>query len=622
MHVDTVRSDADAHPVFRGLHRVEDMVLFVVFMATMALPLIEAIGRPFDGFHIPGSAAYLQHMVLWLTFLGGLIATRERKHLRLSTTEAIPEGKPRAWIMAVAMGVAASIAMVLAYAAWQVVQVNRESPTELPIGLPAWVSEAVMPGALVLTAARFAWNAGDGFTGENARLRWAGRAVAFLIIPLGFLLDYTPDLLYDHFWWLVALVIAAALLGAPVFVAMAGIGMILFAAEDTPISTVSVEIYGLVSSPTLPAIPLLTACGYVLAETEAAGRLVRFFKALFGWMPGGVAVLVACVCAVFTTFTGGSGVTIIALGGLAYGILKEDKYSDGFSLGLVTASGSLGLLFPPSLPVILYAVVASVPADQLYIAGILPGLLLLVLVAGYGVWVGRKNESARPPFDWGELGRAFWAAKWELSVPLIVVVLFGSGVASMVEAAAFACAYAIIVECFVTRDIHPIKELPGVMVKAGVLVGAVLILLSSAMGMSAYLVDAFIPDLILEWTQERIESKIMFLLALNGILLVLGSVLEIYSAIVILPPIVAPLAAHYGIDPVHMGIIFLANLELGYLFPPVGLNLFLSSTRFDRPMVELYKYVVPYLLILGFGVLVITYVPSISIGVLSWFGSG
>ena len=580
--------------VTAGLRRVEDAVLVAIFAGVVILPIVEALGRPIRGFHVPGAAQYMRHMVLWLSFLGGLIVTRERKHLRLSTAEAIPEGRWRDGARVFSMGAAASVCVVLAYAAWQVVKVNRIGATNLSIGLPEWISESIMPLALGLIALRFVWHASD---------RWQGRLVALAIAPVGALLDFTPNLVEAQLWPLVAMVLAAALLGAPVFVAMAGVAMLLTYESGGPVAGVAAEVYRLVASPAMPAIPLLTACGYILAESNAAERLVRFFKALFGWMPGGVAVLVAGVCALFTTFTGGSGVTIIALGGLAYGILREDGYPSGFSLGLITASGSLGLLFPPSLPVILYSVVTSQPgagtavsARDLFLAGLVPGLLLVLLVAGYGVWVGRRIDTDRPPFDWGELARASWAAKWELSVPVLVLVLFIGGFASIVEASAAAALYAIVVECFVTRDIHVVRDLPGILVKAGVVVGAVLILLAAAMGLSGYLVIEQIPDQLLDFVQRHIQAQWVFLLALNALLLVLGSVLEIYAAIVILPPIIAPLAVHYGVDPVHLGIIFLANIELGFLLPPVGLNLFLSSSRFDVPMTALYRHIVPYLL--------------------------
>ena len=594
--------------------RVEEGALVAAFALSALLPLIEALGRPLGGLHIPGTAAYMQQLTIWLTFLGGLYAVREGKHLTLSTVELLggaPRFKRAATVLA--YGVAAIVTAVLAYGAWQVVMATRAQGDLLAGGLPRWVSELVMPVALALIALRFAWRASP---------HWLGKAVALLAVAAAFALGLLPPPAQPVQWLLLGVILVAALLGAPVFVAMAGVALVLFFKDSTPVAAVPAEIYRLIASPTLPAIPLLTACGYVLAESKAATRLVRFFRALFGWMPGGLAVLVAAVCALFTTFTGGSGVTIIALGGLVYPILREDGYPESFSLGLVTAAGSLGLLFPPSLPVILYSVVASVPADQLYLAGLLPGLLLVVLVAGYGVMVGRRVQTRTTAFSWRELAGATWEAKYELSVPVLVVGLFASGLTSLVEASAAACAYAVIVECFITRDIHIVRELPKVLLKAAALVGGVLILLSSAMGLTSYLVDAQVPDALLSWVQAHIHSQLVFLLALNVLLLVLGSVLEIYSAIVVLAPLVVPLGVAFGVHPVHLGVIFLANLEMGFLFPPVGLNLFLSSSRFSVPITRLYRDVVPFLVIRGVGVLLITYLPALSLGVLKLFGRG
>lgn len=596
--------------------RGEEAVLVVLLLAAAVLPLVDALGRPFGGFHIPGGAAYLQQITLWLAFLGGLLATRTGEHLTLSTAELAGGGRWRRGAELFSSAVGAAVVALLAYGAWQVVKADRQQAEVLPGGIPVWVAELVMPIALGLIALRMA---------GKASARWPGRLVALGAAVGVFTLAWASGLAVSLALPLALLVLAAALLGAPVFTAMAGVALVLFWKDGVPVSAVPAEIYRLIASPTLPAIPLLTACGYVLAEAQASSRLVRFFRALFGWMPGGVAVMVAAVCALFTTFTGGSGVTIIALGGLVYPMLREEGYSEGFSLGLVTAAGSLGLLFPPSLPVILYSVVASsremsAPADQLYLAGMIPGLLLVVLVAAYGIWVGKNSGTPRHAFRWAELGRSAWAAKWELALPVVVVALFVSGVTSLVETAAAALLYAIVVEWLLTRDLKIFSGIPRALAKSTVLTGAVLILLASAMGLTSYLVDAQIPDQLLAWVKAHIESPLVFLLALNVILLVLGSVLEIYSAIIILAPLVVPLGLAFGIDPIHLGVIFLANLELGFLFPPVGLNLFLSSSRFGKRLPELYGHVVPFLLILGAGVLLITYVPALSLGVLGWLG--
>lgn len=593
------------------LHRLEGGALVLAFLLTMALPLIEAVGRPINGFFLPGGESYRAQLTLWLAFLGGLLATREGKHLTLSTAEALGQARIRNAARLFSSSVAAAICAVLAYSAYGVVAVDREQGAMLAIGVPVWVSEAVMPAALALIALRFALGASP---------HWWGRAIALASIGAAFALGLVPALAQAAWVPLLALIVLAALLGSPVFLAMGGVALLLFFRDGVPVSAVTADIYRLMVSPTLPAIPLLTACGYVLAESDAADRLVRFFRAIFGWMPGGIAILVAAVCALFTTFTGGSGVTIIALGGLLYPILREENYSEGFSLGLVTASGSLGLLLPPSLPVILYAVVANVPADSLFIAGLVPGLLLILIVALYGIRVGGRARTRRYPFAMKEALASAWGAKWELSVPVLVVTLFASGLATIVEASAFAFAYAIVIECFITRDIHPFRGLPGVLVKAAALCGAVLILLASALGLTGWLVDAQIPSALLDMVKEHIHSPWVFLLVLNGVLLVLGSVLEIYSAIVILAPLVAPIGAAFGIDPVHLGVVFLANLELGFLFPPVGLNLLLSSSRFEKPLPQLYRHIVPFLLITGIGVLMITYLPQMTTGVLKLLG--
>src|SRR5205823_11629080 len=403
----------------------------------------------------------------------------------------------------------------------------------------------------------------------------------FLVMPDG------PTLLGGHTaalaWPGSLLLFASFLLGAPVFVVMAGFALLLFFLAATPVASVPAETFRLVVSPTLPAIPLLTVAGYVLAEGGASRRLVRAGQGWFGWMPGGLAVMAAFVCALFTTFTGASGVTILALGGIILPALISEKYPEGFSLGLVTAAGSLGLLSPPSLPVILYGVVAGVAIDHLYLGGLVPGLLMIVLVAIYGVAVGVRSHAPRIRFEAKDAAKALWGAKWDMGLPLLIVVAVASGFATIVEAAALGAAYAIVVELAVFRDVHPFRDLPRVLVHASTLVGSVVILLGVALGLTSYLVDAEIPTRLLAWVQAHIHSQWEFLLALNLLLLVLGSVLEIYSAIVVLAPLVAPLGVAFGVEPVHLGVVFLANLELGFLFPPMGLNLFLSASRFQKP---------------------------------------
>ena len=602
----------------RGVRRLEHALLITALLAAAFLPLADTLGRPF-GVHVPAGADYLQQVVLWLAFLGGLVATRERKHLTLSTAELFGERtRVRRFGRVLAGAVSAATVAILTYAAVGLVLANREEGRVLMGGVPVWVLELVMPLALGLMALRFAWTASG---------QWLGRLIPLAAIPAAFALGLAPDRLASFGWPMAAVILTALVLGTPVFVAMAALALFFFFRDGLPVTAVTAEVYRLISSPTLPAIPLLTACGYVLAESQASLRLLRFFKSLLGWMPGGLAVIVIAVCALFTTFTGGSGITVIAVGGLVLPMLRQDGYPEGFSLGLVTAAGSLGLLFPPSLPVILYSVVAgtrehNVPADLLYLAGLLPGLLMVAMVAAYAVRKGMALRLPRQPFVPGEVVTATWAAKWELAIPVFVAVLFLSGKASMVETAAAALVFAIFVECFITRDLHVWRTLPSALVKSSVLAGSVLILLSAAMGITSYIVDAQIPDALVAWVKAHIESRVVFLLALNGLLIVVGCLVDIFSAIVVLAPLVVPMATAFGVHPVHLGVIFLANLELGYLTPPVGLNLYLAASRFEKPLTSVVRSVLPFLLILAVSVLLITYLPMLSVGVLEAFGRG
>jgi tripartite ATP-independent transporter DctM subunit len=599
------------------LRRLEQGLLVLALCGAAMLPLTDTLGRALGSLHVPGGADWLKQVTLWLAFLGGLVATREAKHLTLSTAELFGEGRVRRLGHVLAAAISAATVAVLTYAAVGLVVANREEGKVLTGGLPVWVSECLMPLALGLMAVRFALGASKD---------WIGRGIALAAIPAVFALGLVaPEALGGWTWPVVVLILTALVLGTPVFVAMGALPLFFFFRDGLPVTAVSAEVYRLISSPTLPAIPLLTACGYVLAESGASLRFLRFFRALLGWMPGGLAVIVTVVCALFTTFTGGSGVTVIAVGGLVYPMLREDGYPEGFSLGLVTAAGSLGLLFPPSLPVILYSVVAgtrdqNVPADSLYLAGLLPGILMLVMVAAYTVYKGRALGIPRHPFAQREVWASLWAAKWELFLPVFVVLLFGTGRASTVETAAAAFVYAVIVECFVTRDLHPTRTLPAALLKSSVLTGSVLILLSAAMGITSYIVDAQIPDALVAWVKAHIDSRFVFLLALNGLLIVVGCLVDIFSAIVVLAPLIVPMAAAFGIHPVHLGVIFLSNLELGYLTPPVGLNLYLSSSRFGKPLTVVTRTAFPFLVIMAVAVLLITYVPDMSLWILKALG--
>lgn len=593
------------------VRRVENAAINAVILVMVSLPILEGIGRITGVELLSGSASIVQHLTLWAAFLGALLCTRERAHLGLSTAELIPEGRPRQASQIFHHSISAAVTAVLAYAAYELVVADMSSNTKVFGDVPIWWVETIMPVTFAFMAMRLIMNASPS---------WLGRLVAVIAVGAALSLGLIEEPSHGVVLIICALIFLALLAGAPIYVAMGGLALVLFYGDQTPVASVPTETLRLVISPSLPAIPLLTIAGYILGEGGAAKRLVKVCQACFGWFPGGLAVVVCLVCALFTAFTGGSGVTILALGGLVYPVLIADKYPEGFSLGLVTASGSLGLLFPPSLPVILYSVVAGVSdLNALFVAGLVPGILMIGLVCAYGVYVGIKNKTPRTPFRLDDAARSMWEAKWELALPIFVGGAIIGGWATIVESAALACAYAIIVEVFVFKDI-PVRELPATVVRGATLVGAVLIVLGVALGLTSYLVDADVPSTVIAWVKAHIETQFGFLLVLNALLLVLGSVLEIYSAIVVLAPLVVPLGEAYEVDKIHLAVVFLANLELGFLFPPVGLNLFLASTRFKKPLVQMYKHAFPFLCIMAAGVLLITYVPAMTVGVLEKLG--
>jgi C4-dicarboxylate transporter, DctM subunit len=414
-------------------------------------------------------------------------------------------------------------------------------------------------------------------------------------------------------WLIVVGFVLMALFGAPLFTIIGAAAMLSFTGAGIDSSAVIVELYRIGSNPTLVAIPLFTFAGYMLAESKAPTRLVNLSRAFFGWIPGGLGVVALVTCAVFTAFTGASGVTIVALGGLLYPILMNEKYGERFSLGLVTTSGSLGLLFPPSLPLILYAVIAKISVDQLFAAGIIPGLILVVALAGYSIRQGVVQKVPRTAFSWREVLLAVRATAWELPLPILVIGGIYSGFFTATEAAAVTAFYVLIVEVFIYRDIKLFSDVPRVMRESMLLVGAILMIIGTAMGLTNYLVDEEVPMQLFEYTKTFISSPVWFLVVLNLFLIVVGMMMDIFSAIIVVVPLIIPIANAYGINPVHLGIIFLANLEIGYLTPPVGLNLFISSLRFHKPVFTVVRSIIPFTIILLLALLLITYVPELSL---------
>jgi len=402
-----------------------------------------------------------------------------------------------------------------------------------------------------------------------------------------------------------------ALLGGPLFV-LIGAGAILgFHNSGIDLTAIIIELNRLTSSPTLITIPLFTFAGYILAESKAPRRLLDLAESWFGWIPGGLAIVVLVACAFFTTFTGASGVTIVALGGLMFPVLRKN-YSERFSLGLITSSGSLGLLLPPSLPLILYGIVAEAPIDRLFLAGIIPGTLLIVILSCYGSYWSTHFKVKRTPFHLRLALKNLWQTKWEALLPFLLLLAIYSGTATIAEAATLTVVYVLIIEMFVYRDIK-MARLPKIVKESMILVGAILIILGVALGFTNFLVDQEVPMKALNFIQDHIHNKFVFLLAINCFLLVVGCLMDIFSAIIIVVPLITPIAATFGIDPIHLGIIFLANLEIGYLTPPVGINLFISSLKFQKSIVKLYVSVLPFIILLLLALLLITYIPDLSL---------
>ncbi|MAZ46965.1 MAG: C4-dicarboxylate ABC transporter [Halobacteriovoraceae bacterium] len=414
--------------------------------------------------------------------------------------------------------------------------------------------------------------------------------------------------------FLYLLILLAALVGSPIFVVMTLISAVAFHFADEQLSIIAIEIYRMASAPTLLTIPLFTFAGYLMAESKSPERLLKLAHGALGWLPGGVAIVSLVICAFFTAFTGASGVTIIALGGLLYPMLIKENYPEDFTLGLITTSGSLGLLFPPSLPIILYGIVAKVDIDQLFLAGLLPGFLLIVILSSYSIFKGSEVKYSK--FNPQEFWDGVKAARFEIPLPFLVLGGIYSGAITPTEASALCAFYVLIMECFLYKDIHIIKDVPRITKDCMSLVGAILLILSCALGLTSYLVDEEIPLKILEMMRDLISSKILFLLFLNVFLLVVGAMMDIFSAIIVVVPLILPIAEEFGVDPIHLAIIFLTNLEIGYITPPVGINLFISSFRFEKSVLHLYKVAIPYFLLMLVALVIITYIPWLS---LLWF---
>jgi tripartite ATP-independent transporter DctM subunit len=589
------------HPALRpALLAGERWLLVAVTLLIVAIPLVQMLARTLFDFGIVGSGPLSQNLALWLGWLGAVSAAVRGQHLGFGDLVArLAPGLERGRRAMVAM-VSAGVSAWLCVAAVRFVLSEVESAQLIGGWLPIWIAELALPvGLLGVTASHFLV---PGAHRVAALLGIAAAALAAQLAGGGGFGTALPG---------VGILVLAFALGAPIYVLIGGAALLLFAAIEVPSAAVAVEAYRIATSPIIPAIPLFTLVGFLMTASRASERLVEVFRALFGWVPGGVAFASVLVCAFFASFTGSSGVLILALGGLLVPVLTKAGYAERFSIGLVTSAGSAGLLLPPSLALILFAVVAQISILDLFVASLLPASPMILGIAGFAVWRGIRQGASREPFEPARAARALWTARWELATPVIALGGIFGGFTTLLEAAALTVGYTLFVSVVIHRDIDPRRQLGEIVLRSSTLIGGVFIILATAMSQTSFLIDAQVPDLAAEWAVAHIGSPLVFLLGLNLILLIAGCVMDVFSAIAVLTPLLLPVGAQFGISPVHLAIIFLANLELGYLTPPVGMNIYLAAFRFEKPLTEVILSVLPILCVMLVFVLAITYLPLV-----------
>jgi C4-dicarboxylate transporter, DctM subunit len=584
-----------------ALRAFENGTLAVLFALTVAIPIVEIGLRATVHTGIEAVGAVVQHVTLALGMLGAAAAARDGRLLTLALAGFIRGGAAAAAQFASRV-IATSVTALLLLATVDFVRAEREAATSLAYGVPIWVAELPLVLGYAMITWRLILQTAASLGGRLA----AAVIVAAVVAALRLAVSDASSIALPA----VSILVAAAVLGAPIFALIGGAALFLLTSRGVPAAAVAVDHYSLVVNPSLPAIPMFTLAGYLLAESRAPRRLLEVFDSIFGRLRGGAALVTVLACTFFTSFTGASGVTVLALGGLALPILLANGYAEKRALGLITAGGLPGTLLMPALPLILYAIIAGVAIEDMFLAGLLPTLLMAAIVAAWGVW----NQPRQPlrPWDAARVRRALRAAKWDLSVPLVPIAALATGFATPVESAALTAGYTLFVTSVVHGDLSLSRDVPRVMAECALIMGGILLIMGVALGLTDYLVDAEVPGRLVAWAQDTLGSKLAFLLALNLFLLVAGCVIEIYPAIMVLVPIIVPIGKAFGVDPLHLGIVFLANMELGYLTPLVGLNLFFAAYRFNKSVMELFRAVLPLFAVLAAGVLVVTYLPWLS----------
>jgi tripartite ATP-independent transporter DctM subunit len=606
-----------------AVYWIEDAlcILSLIFMAL--LPAAESVARIFFKTGVPASSGLMTHLLLMAGLIAGMICTRDGSHLSIAVVQHFVGGVVKQGLQICGDLISAFVAAVIAWSSLSFIKIGLDGKM---IGfIPDRVFALIIPISYGVIALRFARRTGlKGWKIIFPALALVLATVAAFPVIAKFIWGFDmPDAVFDlcdKFYFfayyartpLIIFLLAAALGGVPLFVIMGSLAMLLLFAAGGEMDSVAADIYSALTNSNIIAIPLFTIVGFFLSESRAGERLVHAFRSLFSWLPGGIILAAVIICAFFTSFTGASGVTILALGGILYSILHEHiKYSEKFSIGLLTSVGSIGLLFPPSLPLILVGTVTQTNIFHMFLGGILPGIILVVTMIIFGVVMSIRTKIPVEKFDGLRALSAIKESAFELLLPLFLIAGYFTGILSLVEIGAAAVLYVFIVEVIIHRDIK-LAGVKQVFIKAIPIIGGVLSILALSKALSYYIVDTQAPANIAKWMQSAISSKIVFLLLLNLALLVVGCLMDIFSAILIVLPLIVPLGQAYGIDPVHLGIMFIINLEAGYLTPPVGLNLFLATYRFKKPFVDICRFVLPFLAIRLVVVLLVTYVPWFS----------
>ena len=620
------------HSIKVQLYRIEDIFCIAAIFFLTAMPAAETIARIVFKTGVPASSGLMAHLLLLVGILAGMITTRNGEHLSISLTQYFSSGKVRERLLMLTNLVSALVVTVIAWSSFPFIKIGLEGRL---IGfIPDRIFAFILPFGYGVIALRFARR--SGLSGRKLLLP-AGAVLLGTILSFPVLAKFIwgfdlPDQVFVICEWLyqlahyakiplTVLLLLAALTGTPLFVIMGALALLLLHAAGGQMDSVTADIYSSLTSTDIIAIPLFTMVGFFLSESKAGERLVFAFRSLFSWLPGGMILAAVIICAFFTSFTGASGVTILALGGILYSILSEHvKYPEKFSIGLLASVGSIGLLFPPSLPLILVGTNIQTNIGHMFLGGIFPGLILVMVMIIFGIAASIKLKIPVEKFDGRKALSAVWKSLPEILLPVFLITGYFTGVFSLVETSAAGAIYIFVVEVLIHRDLQ-FKDISRVFLKAIPIIGGVLSILALSKALSYYIVDTQAPANLAKWMQSAISSRFVFLLLLNLTLLVVGCLMDIFSAILIVLPLIAPLGQAYGIDPVHLGIIFITNLEVGFLTPPVGLNLFLAAYRFKKPFVDICRYVFPFLLVQLVVVLLVTYVPWFSTYLPKFFGN-